>query len=288
MNRRLLCFPTVALVATISTLALAEDEAPAEDASELEAAPAEVEGDAAQGEEDVQSEDEEAVEDALDTGGAEVAGKQYTFVGVRYRTVIIPKFIQNAFADGGETLYAHTPGAEFVIRQDKFEYQLFAMLGFYDFANVPFKGASDPENAWELLDGDYKILYLGSDFMWSTDDFTPGLSLIYGAGAGLGFVFGDLVRTQAYPPNGTTDPYEFERCSGLNTPSPAYCDNQNEHYNGYVEPSWANGGSSPLIFPWIAGNVGLRYKFTRQVAARLDLGLMVTGAFLGMGLDFGL
>jgi hypothetical protein len=130
--------------------------------------------------------------------------------------------------------------------------------------------------------------------MWSTDDFTPGLSLVYGAGAGLGFVFGDLIRTQAYPPNGTTDPYQFERCTGVGQPAGqatsvgSYCDDDNEHYNGFVEPSWADGGSSPLIFPWIAGNVGLRYKFTRQVAARLDMGLMVTGAFFGLGLDFGL
>jgi hypothetical protein len=124
--------------------------------------------------------------------------------------------------------------------------------------------------------------------MWSTDDFTPGFSMIYGAGAGLGFVFGDLVRTQAYPPGGTTDPYQYERCTGLGSPSGGYCDDENEHYNGYVEPSWADGGSSPLIFPWIAANIGLRYKFARQFAMRLDAGLMLTGAFVGVGGDFGL
>jgi hypothetical protein len=210
--------------------------------------------------------------------------------------VVIPEFIQHAFAEGGETVYAHTPGLEFVIRKDQFEYQLFAQLGFYSFDDVPFKGASDPDTAWEILDADYKILTVGSDFMWSTDDFTPGLSLVYGAGAGLGLVFGDLIRTQSYPAGGTTDPYQYVRCAGLgqgqdNSDQAAvstYCDDENEHYNDYVEPSWADGGSSPLIFPWIAGNIGLRYKVARQFAMRLDAGVMLTGAFFGVGADFGL
>jgi hypothetical protein len=236
---------------------------------------------------DEQASDALAVDDALDTGGAERAGKQYLFVGARYRAVVIPEFIQHAFAEGGETLLAHTPGVEFIVRKDQFEYELFAQLGFYSFDNVPFKGSSDPETAWEILDADYKILTLGSDFMWSTDDFTPGLSLMYGAGAGLGFVFGELVRTQSHPA-GTTDPYQYERCVGEGSPDPAYCGDENEHYNGYVEPSWADGGSSPIIFPWIAANIGLRYKVAREFAMRVDAGLMLTGAFIGVGADFGL
>lgn len=232
----------------------------------------------------------EAVEDALDTGATEVEGKQYMFVGARYRNVVLPEFIQGAFADGGETLFAHTPGVEFIIRKDKFEYELFAMLGFYSFEGVPFKGSSDPDTAWEILDADYKILYLGADFMWSTDDFTPGLSLIYGAGAGLGFVFGELSRTQAYPVGGTTDPYQFERCVSPDDPDDTqnYCDTENDHYPPFTEPTWADGGSSPLFFPWIAAQVGLRYKLNRQFVTRVDLGIMPTGAFAGLGADFGL
>jgi hypothetical protein len=269
---------TSALALAFPTVALAQEAAPATDE---------------------QVETDLAVNDALDTGGAERAGKQYLFVGARYRMVVIPEFIQHAFAEGGETVFAHTPGLEFVIRKDQFEYQVFAQLGFYSFDDVPFKGASDPANAWEILDADYKILTLGSDFMWSTDDFTPGFSLIYGAGAGLGLVFGDLIRTQAYPPGGTTDPYQYQRCAGLGLSqnesnaadaraADTFCDDENEHYNGYVEPSWANGGSSPIIFPWIAANIGLRYKVARQFAMRLDAGLMLTGAFFGVGGDFGL
>jgi hypothetical protein len=288
-----------ALALSVSSTVLAQDDVAGEDgAADPAAAGGEAEGKTGPGTEPVaeakteetKADDAEAVEDALDTGATEIEGKQYMFVGARYRNVVIPKFIQNTFADGGETMYAHTPGLEFVIRQDKFEYELFAMLGFYSFDNVPFKGATDPDTAWELIDADFKILYLGADFMWSTDDFTPGFSLMYGAGAGLGFVFGDLIRTQAYPGGGSTDPYTFEKCIGLNNPpnSGGYCDDENTHYNNFVEPSWSSGGSSPLFFPWIAAQLGLRYKFNRQFVARLDLGIMPTGAFAGVGADFGL
>lgn len=186
-------------------------------------------------------------------------------------------------------MVAHTPGLEFAIRSDGFEFQLFSMLGFYGLNGVPFKGKSDEEAAWEIIDFNYKILYLGSDFMWSTDEFAPGLSLVYGAGAGIGLVFGNMSRVQAYPPSGVAgDPYTYERCIGSGNPNPLYCDNSNDHYGDHTEPTWANGGSSPLIFPWLAAQVGLRYKVSRQFVMRIEGGIMATGAFVGVAGSFGL
>lgn len=208
----------------------------------------------------------------------------YYFVGARYRLQVMPKFVQNWFAEGGETLTVHTPGLEFGIRQDGFEYNIFGMLGMYDMTNVPFKGKSDVELAWETITANYKVLFLGSDFMWSTPEFAQGLSMIYGAGIGLGIVFGDMQRTQAYPDgNGSYIP-----CAGTFNPDPAYCDNINDHYNGYVEPTWADGGSSPVVFPWIAGQLGLRYKVHKNFVARLEGGYAISSFFVGLGADYGL
>ncbi len=230
--------------------------------------------------------DEAAIADAME-GVTEAPGKQYLFLGVRYRNVIIPQFVQNLFADGGEGLYAHTPGLELGIRKDAFEYQIFAQLGMFSMEDVPYKGKSDGDDAWELIDASYKILFLGSDFLWSTDDFAPGLSMTYGAGVGLGLVFGDLTRDQAQPTGDVGDPYTYERCPGFIRTN-GFCNTDNGHFDGYVEPSWADGGSSPLIFPWIAGNIGLRYKAHRNFVAHLDFGIMATGAFFGLGAQYGL
>jgi hypothetical protein len=231
--------------------------------------------------------DEEAVADALE-GVTERPDKTYLFIGARYRNVMIPEFVQHLFADGGKGLYAHTPGLEFGIRKGGFEYQLFAQLGLYNLTDVPFKGSTDANDAWEIIKANYKIMFLGADFMWSTDEFSPGFSMTYGAGVGLGLVFGDLNRVQAYPTGDPNDPSSYRRCTDKGVPNAAFCNFNNDHYGNYVEPSWANGGSSPLIFPWIAGQVGLRYKAHKNFVAHTELGLMPTGAFIGLGLQYGL
>lgn len=212
--------------------------------------------------------------------------KTYYFAGMRYRMQVVPKAVQNWFAEGGETLWVNTPGLEFAIRQDGFEYNIFGMLGLYSMKDVPFKGNTDVELAWETITADYQVLFLGSDFMWSTSDFTPGLSFTYGAGVGLGLVFGQMTRTQAYPE--TPGSSNYLPCTSVGNPNFAYCDNINDHYNGKVEPNWLNDGSSPVIFPWIAGQIGLRYKAHKHFVARLDAGYAITSVFFGLGADYGL
>jgi hypothetical protein len=217
--------------------------------------------------------------------------ERYMFVGARYRVQYVPLFLQNLFAEGGDSLWVQTPGVEFGLRKDGLETSIFAMLGMYSLESVPFKGKTDPELAWELVDANYKVLFLGADFMWTGPEFTQGLSLIYGAGIGIGVVFGDMNRTQAFPDAMSSSGYT--RCSGVGDPrgfSPAgqYCDGANDHYDGYVEPSWADSGSSPLIFPWLGGQLGLRYKAHRRFVARLELGFTITSLFFGLGADYGL
>jgi hypothetical protein len=106
-------------------------------------------------------------------------------------------------------------------------------------------------------------------------------------GAGLGIVFGDLIREQAMPPGGNTnaDPYDWVPCPG---PIGGTCDDDNEHYDGYTEASWAGGGSKPIVFPWFAIQTGLRYKPHKNFVARLDLGFGTSGFFWGIGADYGL
>ncbi|MEN9581281.1 MAG: hypothetical protein RJA70_4290 [Pseudomonadota bacterium] len=236
--------------------------------------------------------DEAALAHALDQGQTEARDKQYLFLGGRYRAVVIPALVQGLFADGGKTLFAHTPGVEFGIRKNDFEYNLFAQLGMYSAEDVPFKGSTEDNEAWEILDFDYKILTLGTDFMWSSDEFAPGLSLTYGAGVGLGAVFGELKRNQAYPRDSGDEgnPDDYLRCEDQGVPDARFCGDSNERYNsrGYIEPTWADGGDSPLVFPWLAGQLGLRYKMHRNFVARVELGIMPTGAFAGVGAAYGL
>lgn len=220
----------------------------------------------------------------------EQPGKTYRFVGLRYRGIIVPKFMMNMFgADGGRTVYVNDFGPEFAIRKDGFEYDFALTYAAYSMDPTPFKSSSDPNTGWEIVTSNVKMIQLTADFLWS-QPFNPELSLNYGLGAGLGFVFGDLHRVQAYPPAGANpnDPNQYKPCIAQGVPNPSYCGFDNNHYGTYTEPSWANGGSKPNIFPWLALQTGLRFKPVKSFVARLDLGFGTSGFFFGLGADYGL
>lgn len=221
----------------------------------------------------------------------ELPGETYRFVGLRYRGIIIPKFMVNLFGDGGDTVYVHGLGPEFAIRKDGFEYVFSLWWAGYYMDETPFKASSDPANAWEVVKSDLNVIYLTADFLWS-QELGPQFAVNYGMGAGFGFVFGDLYRTQAYPPSGNAneDPYNWRKCTtkGVSPTGGDFCGTDNDHYNGYTEPSWANGGSKPIIFPWLVLQTGFRYKPTKQFVGRLDAGFGTSGFFFGLGADYGL
>ena len=231
------------------------------------------------------SEEEKLVADA-EMGGSpvELPGRTYYFVGGRYRLIVVPKFIVGLFGDGGKTVSVQSGGAEFGIRKDGFEYNFGAWLAAYSMDPTTFKAKSDGEDAWELVESKIKILYLTADFMW-THDFSPEFGLNYGMGAGLGLVFGPLFRNQAY----RAADGSYQECTGPGVPAVAdYCGGDNDHYNDYEEPSWADGGSKPNVFPWLAVQTGFRYKPHRNFVARLDAGFGLSGFFIGVGGDYGL
>jgi len=235
--------------------------------------------------------DGEASDEAMlvadaEMGGSpvELPGRTYYFIGARYRLIVVPKFIVGLFSDGGRTVSVQSGGAEFAIRKDGFEYNLGAWLAAYSMDPTTFKAKDDGEDAWELVESKIKILYLTADFMW-THEFSPEFGLNYGMGAGLGLVFGPLIRNQAY--RGADG--EYYPCIAAGNPMVAdYCGNDNDHYNGYEEPSWADGGSKPIVFPWFAAQTGFRYKPHRNFVARLDAGFGLSGFFIGVGGDYGL
>ncbi|HEY3257097.1 MAG TPA: hypothetical protein VGJ91_24235 [Polyangiaceae bacterium] len=271
----------------------AKEEAAKEEAAKEEAAKEQAAKDqAAKDQEAKEKGDKDSVVVADATANAslvEQPHQTYYGVGLRYRAIIVPKFMQNLFGDGGRTILANGFGPEFTIRKDSFEYEFSAMFTGYGMDPTPFKASSDPAEAWEIVESKIKVLYLTADFVWS-HDFVPEFALNYGFGAGMGIVWGDLYRTQAYPgPGANPSTGEgFLPCAGVGNPNPSYCGNDNNHYNGYTEPSWANGGSKPVIFPWLALQTGVRYKPHRNFIARFDTGFSTSGFFFGLGADYGL
>jgi hypothetical protein len=213
----------------------------------------------------------------------ELKPKTYYFVGLRYRGMLVPKFMMNLFGDGGTSVYANGLGPEFTVRKDSFEYVLSAWWAGYSMPRTPFKASGDPVTSYEVVKTSLNVLYLTSDFNWTTQ-IHPVFGLNFGVGAGVGFVWGDLIRDQAYP-NGSGG---YSKCTAPGIPDASYCGNDNKHYNNYQEPSWASGGSKPNVFPWLALQTGMRIKPHRHFMMRIDLGWAITGPFFGVSGNYGI
>jgi len=226
----------------------------------------------------------------------EKADTTYRFIGARFRYVIVPKFYMGIFGDGGTTVGVPAFGPEFTIRKNGFEYVMSAMYASYSIDPTPFKAKTDPSQAWEIVDTNIKSIYFMSDFLWSSE-MSPKFSFIYGGGFGLAAVFGDIHRQQAYPGTGAdvNDPYSYGPCptnaagNGPAMGAHMFCGTDNNHYGGYTEPSWANGGSKPILFPWLSVQTGFRFKPVKQFMGRVDIGWnILNGPFFGLALNYGL
>jgi hypothetical protein len=216
----------------------------------------------------------------------EKPGETYRFVGLRYRGIIVPKFMMNLFGDGGTTVYIHGFGPEFGIRKDNFEYIFSLWYAPYSMDPTPFKASNDPDQGWEHVESKLKLLFLTADFQWSAV-IEPEVAFNYGLGAGFAFVFGSLHRSQVFPgPRSTSDPATYDLCQNQAS-NPSYCDPA-DPFLGAEEPSWANGGSKPIIFPWLVAQFGFRIKPHRNFVGRIDFGFGTSGFFWGLGLDYGL
>lgn len=232
-------------------------------------------------------------------------GKTYRFIGLRFRDAIVPKFLINAFANGGRTVNAPMIGPEFTTRRDRFQFDIAVMYADYTMSQVLFKGKSQPENAYEMVGSGIRQLMFTIDLLYEIplekkDDKVGRFSLLVGGGVGFGIVMGPLYRSQAYPKNGTSasgdDPTQWSLCRGTGNPNAAFCENPNNHFSptdnvkdGFAEPSWANGGSKPLLFPWIAiPQVSFRYKPIKQLQTKVDLGFSTSGFFFGLSASYGL
>jgi len=222
---------------------------------------------------------------------SETPGKTYYFVGLRYINTVLPKFMLNLFVDGGpKTVDIHTFGVEGGMRKDGFDIIGAITYSSYAMDPFPFKGKSEADTAYEIVTSNLKLINFTVDFLWSAGD-NPRYQFQYGVTTGLALVLGDLARVQAKPPNGSSpsDPYGYVPCDPSEQGKSAYCDNSNNHYGSYTEPSWFNGGSKPNLYAVFGPQIGFRWKPVKQFVARITAGFNIfTGFFFGIAGNYGI
>jgi hypothetical protein len=230
----------------------------------------------------------------------ETPGKSYFFVGLRYRGNIIPNFMLNIFVDEGTSIYTNMIGVEFDLRKDGFS--LVPALSYHELGtgDILFrqKNTKDLPQNYGLVNSSMKVIYASVDVLWSTK-ISKNVEFEYGAGFGLGAVFGDLENSwvkedEANGQYTAANGKKYSRCETVLQPGTG-C-NRQDHQNasvdkvgGYKEPSWFSGGSKPALFPWIAvPQLGVRIKPIKNFVGRIGLGFALTGFWFGINGEYGL
>jgi len=256
-------------------------------------------GQSAEPESEGEKTDEDAKKDDAKQDGdlREDPLRRYYFLGVRFRDIVVPQFLLEIFAAGGSTGNVWLIGPELSLRKDSIEIDISLAYADYAFGPAIFRSKNDGPIANEMVESDLKVGYLTFDLLYDIPiDKSGTFSFLIGGGVGIGIVAGDLRRTQAYPKAGgdpsSTNPKDWQTCQFAGDGDPLYCDDTNDHFpqNGkdYSEKSWAEGGSKPIVFPWLSlPQLSFRVKPIKQLQARVDVGFSVTGFFTGLSAGYG-
>jgi len=232
-------------------------------------------------------------------------GSSSIALGARFRGMIIPKFVMNAFGEGGTTLFA--PGGDLTLTAALPDVDIAVSLGYssYRMGEVPFKPSGRPDTEYEILQSDLQAVLATVDLLWNIPlDKLKRVSFRVGGGIGVGWTFaGNLYRTQAYARSALpgdpyraqpvpVDPSEYVKCGGPNAPLGTFrfcnqLDKDSSHYNGYTEPSWFDGGVRPLVFPWLTfPQVGISWRMAPRLTLDIDGGLTISGFMTAAGLRY--
>lgn len=239
------------------------------------------------------------------SGASGSGGSSSIALGARFRGMIIPKFLMNAFGDGGTTMFA--PGGDLTLTAALPDVDIAVSLGYssYRMGEVAWKPSGRPDTEYEILQSDLQAMLATVDLLWNIPlDKLGRVSFRVGGGIGVGWTFaGNLYRTQAYPESllagdpyraqpVSADPSEYVKCAGPNAPLGTfrYCnqlDKDAAHYGGYMEPSWFDGGVRPLVFPWVTfPQVGISWRIAPRLTLDIDGGLTISGFMTAAGLRY--
>lgn len=227
---------------------------------------------------------------------------RYLFFGAGWRFYRVPTWLLPAYgveagpAVGSPAYFS----AELAFRKNGFQVTPSVAFAKLDL-NGPYQLKGDPIEDTEWLDANFKFLNLTVAVTWSTS-FTDWFALEYGLEAGIGLLFGDLTRTEAYKARngswGKCKAWASQASRGIlfnpEFPNPTpeqlkYCDppigpsdEPPPATNGADEDGAQYGvkakrglfaGGVPNVIPILGPRLSLRFKPVHQIVLRIDVPL---------------
>lgn len=247
--------------------------------------------------------------------------KRYAFLGARWNfSALTPALLKAYTVESGPTVSTFGSfAAELAFRRKGF--QVMATAGFTKLnTNGPFQLKNDPIEDTEWLKTNFKLFNLTAVVTWSTA-FADWFQLEYGLEAGIGFLFGDMIRNEAYRdadgnwhkcetwasqvddpddqlnynpdfPNPTRQQARFCQIPDGprgEIPKPTNsATEEGEQYGVRAHKGLFNGGV-PRVIPILGPRLSLRFKPVHQFVIRVDLPLPVLpfGIVGGVAVQYG-
>lgn len=246
------------------------------------------------GDEQAELEEEAAPPPTRDTTDPfEEEDQDYFFLGAFYRQVIIPGFIQELFVDGGIDGFNPGFGLQFLWRKNNFNVSANVWWNNAQGQGF-FRASGDPRTDTEFIDVQLGVVFVNAEFMWSFP-IADWFAIELGFDIGFGFIYGDLIRTEAT--ESSPGAGDWQACSGPGGGTAGYCEppapepcyaNNGGHYD-CNEPNWfTEGGDTPFIMPWVTlPHIALRFKPIHQLQIRIDGGYGLYNFFFGAGVSYG-
>ena len=272
-----------------------EEEAADDESSEEGSDDEESEGDEADDDDEAEGDEEDDGEkgegdEAKEGEDAPADASRSWFFGPYLRYAILPAFMLKIGLADAPTVDNAAFGIAANHRDAEgmsFEIGLgYTGLGFHG----PMREDGDPPEDTEWVDSDLAMVHATGSVYW-TATIIDELAFEYGLGIDIGLLLGDVVRTEAYRPNGDwrrcpgvipqiSDPVGGSYCGPPNAlPTDAY-DEDGEHYGvteKRVPPVFAS-----LMLPHLA----LRYAPITELAVKLEGALGFPMFFIGLSVAY--
>jgi hypothetical protein len=178
-------------------------------------------------------------------------------VGARFRYIFMPSAVLNLFLGHSTSMSSVAVGGEVIRRKGNLD----IVFGL-EWANVsPKDGLYLEKGKDPSIQGDYpdfvhfdsfSMISLDGTFVWHTE-LTDFLQLRYGAGIGIGFLLGNIVKTK------TT-------CSSTTTVD------QLDDPNVCMQSATSRNADKPPVVPIVNLLLGLRIKLVEQLSANVEIG----------------
>ncbi len=219
-------------------------------------------------------------------------------VGFRSWMFIVPSWMVGLFANVNPEwsgVLSAAVGPEYVFRRGGLDVVLSIQYTGLGADAGFFRGKSEGDIANERVQSSLWGLYVNALFLWH-HRFNDWFELQYGAGVGLGYVGGDLFRTQVYANGGG-----YTECDARPPPGGTpgfithggYCDTANNHYVYSDGSRYSEGrltdtsGSIPPVIPWISlPHLALHFRPHRNIDVRVDGGFALIGFYTGLAAHY--